>query len=550
MIDPPAMARSLPGPHGSVQTQSGVIASYCESGAVAGSCTSKGLAGGTVGTFSGAVLGIACVAPGYTLTASIGLIVAAVGLKTPAIFIGGFVPMFLTAFAYRELNSDSPDCGASFTWSSKAFGPYVGWMCGWGMVVATIIVLSNLASVAASFFYLFIGGLFNEPEIAAMAANKWVDIATTVALLALAACVSIRGIQTSERVQWVLVIFQMTVVLGFAGVAGFAVARGHAPSNVSLSIDWFNPFTGLSPGAFVMGVTGSVFAFWGWDTCLTLGEECKNPQKVPGRAGMLCVITILLTYLLVSVAMMTYAGVGVQGLGLGNPANSDNAFGALAQPVLGLLGSQLLFLAILASSAASLQATFLPAARCMLAMGTYKAFPTRFSRVSPRSRVPVFSTVVACLAASVFYASVRVMSERTLLDTIAALGILVCWYYGITAFACVWYFRKSLFNSWRNALLRFLFPLLGGLMLFIVFVISLADGADPSHGSGVSIGGIGLVFYLGCGILLLGALVMGAMRMRQPDFFRLQRLTGATHTRTCDDLSPQLRRQTVARTTL
>jgi hypothetical protein len=51
----------------------------------------KGLAAGKVGTFSGAILGISSVAPGYTLTASIGPIVAAVGLKMPAILIAGFV---------------------------------------------------------------------------------------------------------------------------------------------------------------------------------------------------------------------------------------------------------------------------------------------------------------------------------------------------------------------------------------------------------------------------------------------------------------------------
>ena len=45
--------------------------------------TSKGLAKGKVGTFSGAILGISCVAPGYTLTASIGRFVTAVGLKMP-----------------------------------------------------------------------------------------------------------------------------------------------------------------------------------------------------------------------------------------------------------------------------------------------------------------------------------------------------------------------------------------------------------------------------------------------------------------------------------
>lgn len=153
----------------------------------------KGLAEGKVGTLAGAVLGISCVAPGYTLTASIGLIVAAVGLKMPAIFIAGFIPMFLTAYAYRELNSRAPDCGASFTWSTKAFGPYVGWMCGWGMVIATIIVLSNLAAIAVEFLYLFIAQLFNQPGIAELADNKLINILTTVALLALATLIASRG---------------------------------------------------------------------------------------------------------------------------------------------------------------------------------------------------------------------------------------------------------------------------------------------------------------------------------------------------------------------
>ena len=167
--------------------------------------TSKGLAEGKVGTFSGAILGISSVAPGYTLTASIGLIVAAVGLKMPAIFIAGFVPMFLTAYAYRELNSRAPDCGASFTWSTKAFGPYVGWMCGWGMVIATIIVLSNLAAIAVEFLYLFISRVVNNPDIADLAGNKVINILTTLAFLALATWVASRGITTSEHVQYVLV---------------------------------------------------------------------------------------------------------------------------------------------------------------------------------------------------------------------------------------------------------------------------------------------------------------------------------------------------------
>jgi amino acid transporter len=499
-----------------------------------GGLVSKGLAVGKVGTFSGAILGIASVAPGYTLTASIGLIVAAVGLKMPAIFLAGFIPMFLTAFAFRELNADSPDCGASFTWSTKAFGPYVGWMCGWGLLISAIIVLSNLAAVAVRFVYLLIAGLFHTPGIAELTQLKWVDIGTTLLIIAVATWMSSRGIQTNERVQYVLVGFQLTVILGFAVVAIVAAGQGRGSANLSFSLDWFNPFTGLAMGAFVIGVTGSIFAFWGWDTSLCLGEECTDPKKVPGRAGLLCVVTILLTYLLVSGGVMMYAGVGSQGLGLGNPGNSENALGALARPVLGPWGSPLLLVAILGSTMASLQTTFLPAARYMLAMGAYHALPRGFSAVSPRSQVPVFSTVIAGVVTATFYTIVTLLSERTLLDTIAALGIMVCFYTGITAFACLGYFRKVLFQGLHNIVFKFLFPLLGGIMLLLVFVISIHQSMDPRHGSGASIAGIGLVFYLGFGILLLGFALMVAMRVRQPDFFQGRTLTRSTPALTDD----------------
>ncbi|BBZ35016.1 APC family permease [Mycolicibacterium confluentis] len=480
----------------------------------------KGLAEGKVGTFSGAILGISCVAPGYTLTASIGLIVAAVGLKMPAIFIAGFIPMFLTAYAYRELNSRAPDCGASFTWSTKAFGPYVGWMCGWGMVIASIIVLSNLAAIAVEFLYLFIAQVANNPGIADLAGNTAVNILTTLAFLALATWIACRGITTSERVQFVLVGFQMVVLVAFAVVAIAHVAGGDAPAGLSFDLDWFNPFSGLALGAFVIGVTGSIFAFWGWDTCLTLGEESKDPTKTPGRAGLLCVISILLTYLLVAVAVMMYAGVGGTGLGLGNEENSDNVFGALAEPVLGNWGGLLLFLAVFMSSIASLQTTFLPVARAMLAMGAYGAFPKRFAQVHPRYLVPVFATVTAGVVTGVFYTIVSLLSESTLLDTIAALGIMICWYYGITAFACIWYFRRELFASAHNAVFKFLFPLLGGLILAAVFVISVYESMNPENGSGAAIGGIGLVFFMGFGILALGVVLMFVMRVRSPGFFQ------------------------------
>ncbi len=59
-----------------------------------------------------------------------------------------FVPMYLIAVAYRELNAAEPDCGTTFTWAARAFGPWAGWMGGWGIIAADIIVMANLAQIA------------------------------------------------------------------------------------------------------------------------------------------------------------------------------------------------------------------------------------------------------------------------------------------------------------------------------------------------------------------------------------------------------------------
>ena len=491
----------------------------------------KGLSHNAVGLFGGTVLGISSVAPAYALTATIGILVAEAGTKMPVVIIAGFLPMFFAAYAYRELNKVAPDCGTSFTWTTKAFGPYIGWLGGWAAVLATVIVLSNLAGVAVQFFYQFIGDLAGSETIAALWENKPINVLTCLVFLAIATTVAYRGITTTERVQFILVGFQMVVLLAF-GIAALAKS-GSSDTGMSFSFDWFSP-AGLTMSAFIAGLSGSIFAFWGWDTALTVNEESKDSDKTPGRAALLCVVSILLTYLLVAVATQMYAGVGTDGVGLGNEEIADNVFGALAEPVLGGPLHLFLFLAVVASSAASLITTFLPTSRTMLAMGTYKAFPARFATIHPRFLTPSFATIAAGVGAAVFYSTLTFLSESVLTDTIYSLGIMICFYYGLTAFACIWYFRHELFADVGSFVFKLLFPLLGGLGLLGVFLVTLRDSASPDYGSGASIGGVGLVLILGLGLILSGVVFMLILRARQPGFFRGETLRVDTPVRVKD----------------
>lgn len=479
----------------------------------------KGLRHNAVGLLASVVLGVSCVAPAYALTATLGPTVSEVGLQMPAVFLSGFIPMLLVAYAYRELNHVAPDCGTSFTWTTKAFGPHIGWMCGWGFVLATVIVLSNLTGVAVTFFYLLLGNVFGNPAIGTLGANPVVNVLTCLAFVAGATAISYRGMTATKEIQYVLVGLQMVVLALFIALAFGGAIGGASEFAIGFSWSWLNPFAIESFAAFAAGLSLSIFIYWGWDTTLTVNEETTGSDSTPGRAALLTVLTILSTYMLVAISAQMFAGIGTTGYGLGNPDTADNVFAVLARPVLGGLAI-FLFLAVLASAASSLQTTFLPAARTMLAMSYYKAAPDRFSRVHPRFQSPSFATMFSGVATAIFYTLMTFISEDVLIDTIYSLGLMIAFYYSLTAFACVWYFRDELSASVKSFVFKGLFPGLGGVMLALLFIKTAIDTFDPAYGSGGAVFGVGTVFVIGVGLLLLGIVLMLVWQARQPAFFR------------------------------
>ncbi len=119
----------------------------------------KGLKTNALGMLSSVVIGIASTAPAYSLAVTLGLVVAVagVGLKSPAIMIVSFVPMILIASSYYYLNKVDPDCGTTFSWVTRAIGPRTGWVTGWVMVAADIIVMASLAQITGTYFFLLFG---------------------------------------------------------------------------------------------------------------------------------------------------------------------------------------------------------------------------------------------------------------------------------------------------------------------------------------------------------------------------------------------------------
>ncbi|MEY9953820.1 APC family permease [Leifsonia sp. EB34] len=505
----------------------------------------KGLKSGALGLVSGVVVGVASTAPAYSLAASLGFIVVggtlAAGVKAPGIVLLAFIPMYLIAVAYQELNKAEPDCGTTFTWAARAFGPITGWMGGWGIIIADVIVMSNLAQIAGAYSFTFVGG-FGLPGVAALANN---NVAVTIAGLvwiALMTWICYRGIEVSARLQYFLLGFEVVILIFFAAFALVKVYTGNAePYSLIPQWSWFNPFTLDFAKTIAPALLTAIFIYWGWDTAVSINEETKNPEKTPGRAAIISTLLLLATYALVTVATVAFAGVGDKGIGLANPANSSDVFSAIGPTLFGSgpVGSILMTLlgfSILTSASASTQTTILPTARTTLSMAVYKAIPEKFARIHPRFLTPTWSTIGMGLVSAAFYLVFTAISVTLLTALIGSIGLMIAFYYGLTGFACVWYYRRTLFTSFRHAIMRGLFPLLGGLMLLAVFIygvisFSAPDWLTDANGKNVTIFGIGAEAVVGVGGILIGVMLMIVWRIIRPDYFQ-----GRTLPRQSDDI--------------
>jgi amino acid transporter len=466
----------------------------------------KGLAAGTLGLWGSTVIGLASTAPVYSLVATLGFVVLAVGAQAPIAFVIAFIPMLFIAFAYRELNNAVPDCGTTFTWGTKAFGPWVGWMGGWGVAVAGMVVLANLAQIGGIYLWALVDGIVGTSEDALLADNVPLVTATGVVFIALMTWISWRGVEIGERVQNVLLGIQYLALAIFVVAALWQFFAGTAPAPTPFDWAWFNPFGFTEWSGFTEAILLALFIYWGWDTCLALNEETKDPQRIPGRAALLTCVLLLGTYVSVTVAAMMYAGLGETGTGLGNEANADDFFLAIKDGLLGPAG-WVLVVAVLISAVSSTQTTILPTARGTLSMAVYRALPARFRVVHPVYKTPSFSTLVMGVVASLYYIGMTLISDNILQDSILSLGLAIAFYYAITGYACVWYFRRELFTSARNVVYRLVLPLAGALMLTYAFIQSAIDMYDVDYGYTVLFG-IGGTFVVGIGALAVGALLM------------------------------------------
>ena len=502
----------------------------------------KGLKTGAIGLLSSVVIGVASTAPAYSLAATLGGIVVLVHLQSPAIVVLAFVPILFVSVGYQQLNKREPDCGTTFTWATKAFGPKTGWMGGWGIIAADLLVMASLAQVAGQYVFL----LFGADGIGQNASSGWVLLVGLI-WMALKTYICYRGIELSARIQQALLALEVIVLVIFAVTALVKVYGSNPPPTaIRPALSWFNPLHVSSINEFAQGIILMLFIYWGWDSAVSVNEETKDRDKTPGRAAVISTVLLLITYVIVTLAAQSFAGVGAKGIGLGNPDNSSDILSVVGNAAFGSSGfgtvmGKLLILLVLTSAAACTQTTILPTARTTLSMAAFKAIPRRFASIHPRYLTPTSSTVWMGVISALIYLAMNFYSDGGLIgDAVTAIGVMIAFYYGLTGFACAWYYRHELTESVHGFLLKGLIPFLGGVMLFGGMILTLIQDWKPDNSYVVfSIPGTnsqtGWAFVLGIGSIVVGLLLMLVSTRVYRAFFSGQTLNRDTPIFLADD---------------
>ena len=269
-----------------------------------------------------------------------------------------------------------------------------------------------------------------------------------------------------------------------------------------------------------------MFIYWGWDTAVAVNEESDDPATTPGRAAVISTVLLLLTYALVSVATIAFAGVGDSGIGLGNVDNADDVFAAMGHQVfgggtVGWIMVHLLAICVL-TSAVGVHPDHHPADRADRAVdGRFGAVPESVRPDPPEVPHARWTRPSGWAGVSiVFYVGLdadqrehprrhhrrRRPDDRVLLRThrLRVRVVLPQDHVGQAA-------RRP--DAGRD-------PAAGGVLLVARSSCTRAKTyLDPDYGY-TSIGGVGGVFLLGVGSLLAGVVLMFVWQSIAPAYFR------------------------------
>jgi amino acid transporter len=315
----------------------------------------------TIGLPSVTAQSAALIAPAGAAVASMAFIASFAGGASPLAFLIGFVICIFLARVIGEYAKHLPSAGAFYTYLTRTFGSKVGFLAG----VLQFGTYLMFVLFQVDFFGSFVSSLF--PSV------PWEIF--SFALIAFATTFVVLGIRPSLRLGLIGLCFEIAVFMCFAVIV---VVHGGAHGN---TIQVFNPSSSLtgSSGIFT-AVVFTLFAFAGFESATTLGDEARDRRRTIPRAIMLTTFGIGLFYIFISYAITI--GYGNTPSGIKSFVAAPSPFAAIADRFGNGVLSGFMNLAVISSLAALNIVTMLAISRILWKMGHDHLLPHKFATLN------------------------------------------------------------------------------------------------------------------------------------------------------------------------
>lgn len=276
-------------------------------------------------------------------------------------FIFAAIAAALTALSYAELAAMYPKAGAEYTYLKKAF-PKLNWLAN----ATGLMVAFSGAATAATVALAFAGYVNSFTEVSLYL--------TAFALLLVFSLVNIAGIKESS---WINVVFTLIEVSGLL----IFIYLGVNSEKFGEALDAVPTKGTLSSAALI------IFAFFGFENIVTLGEEAKEPQKTIPRAILFSLVLCTAIYILVSLAALALmepdelvkSGAVMTDAAKKSSPSISRALGAIA----------------LFSTANTALISMVSTSRVLYGMAKEKSLPQVVSKVLSKRKTPWMAAIVA-----------------------------------------------------------------------------------------------------------------------------------------------------------
>jgi len=317
----------------------------------------------------------ALIGPAAGSVAGLAFIVGYSGAATPLAFLIGLLVCVCIALVIGEYARRLPSAGSFYTYLTRTFGPRTGFVTGVALFGAYLL----LFPFQLDFFGNYVSSLLATSGIHIA---WWVFAA---ALIIVSTTLGVLGVKPSLRTGLIGLGFEMLILTIFSLVIIF---KGGAGGN---TIQAFNPAHSLKgTGGLLTAVVYTIFAFVGFESATTLGDEAREPRRTIPRGVMLTTLVVGVFYVVVSYAVTI--GYGLSTKNVQALATAATPFNTLADKFGNGALSVFVNLAVISSFTALNIVTVIAVSRIFWKMGRDRLLPSALGRLTARQ-----SPHVACL---------------------------------------------------------------------------------------------------------------------------------------------------------